>query len=51
MKLDTAPITQKNADGDAVNVAEANTEGPLLAKVPEGLPGSEKSVACVKRDV
>jgi hypothetical protein len=33
-----------------MGVPEANTEQPLEVRVVEGLPGSGKSVACVKRN-
>lgn len=38
-----------NADGDVVNVTEANTRESSNGKIPEGLPGSER-VGCVESD-
>ena len=39
-----------NADGYGVNGPEANTERTFFGEFFEGLPGSTKSVACVKRN-
>ena len=50
MKL--AVGNRSGADGDSVNELEARTKEPFFfGEVPEGLPGSTKSVACMERNV
>jgi hypothetical protein len=50
LKLDIASsMGKKNADGDAVDDVRSRNKGTVKGEVLEGPPGSEKSVACVKR--